>query len=176
MLSPEGIRVVPAFVGGEAVVPETGTTYFENALAKAQFALAQLGRPTLADDSGVEVDALGGAPGLHSARYVSDDPWENTEAVLVRLLSVPWAERTARMRAVVVLAVPGGGVFTAEGVIEGHIGMVPRGANGFGYDPIFVGPDGRTLAEWPPEEKNAASHRGEALRRLVAAWRAGSPA
>lgn len=173
MLAAYGIHVVPAFVGGGVVVPETGRTYLENATAKARFALEQRGQPALADDSGIEVDALSGAPGLYSARYVSDDPWENVEAVLVKLLEVPWPLRTARMRAVVVLACPGGRLYSAEGVIEGRIGMVPRGTHGFGYDPIFVGPDGRTLAEWSTDEKNAVSHRAQALRQLVAQWRAG---
>ena len=176
MLAAYGIHVVPAFAGGGVVVPETGTTYLENATAKARFVVEQLGQPALADDSGIEVDALSGAPGLRSARYVSDDPGQNVEAVLVHLLEVPWPERTARMRAVVVLASPGGRLYSAEGVIEGHIGMVPRGSNGFGYDPIFVGDDGRTLAEWSAEEKNAVSHRAAALRRLVAAWRSGEGA
>ena len=176
MLAAYGIHVVPAFVGGGVVVPETGASYLENATAKARFVVAQLGQPALADDSGIEVDALSGAPGLCSARYVSDDPGQNVEAVLAQLLEVPWPERTARMRAVVVLASPDGRFYSAEGVIEGHIGMVPRGSNGFGYDPIFVGDDGRTLAEWSAEEKNAVSHRAAALRRLVAAWRSGEGA
>lgn len=173
MLAGCGIRVVPAFVGAGEVVPETGTTYLENAAAKARFVAEQLSQPALADDSGIEVDALSGAPGLYSARYVGDDPWQNVEAVLVQLLEVPWPERTARMRAVVVLATPGGRLCSGEGVIEGRIGLVPRGTNGFGYDPIFVAADGRTLAEWSTEEKNAGSHRALAVRQLVAAWRSG---
>jgi XTP/dITP diphosphohydrolase len=176
MLAAYGIHVVPAFVGAGVVVPETGSSYLENAIAKARFVVEQRSQPALADDSGIEVDALSGAPGLYSARYVGDDPWNNVEAVLVQLLEVPWPARTARMRAVVVLATPGGRLYSAEGVIEGHIGMVPRGTNGFGYDPIFVGPDGRTLAEWSTQEKNAVSHRAQALRQLVAEWRAGEGA
>ncbi len=176
MLATYGIHMMPAFVGPGVVVPETGSSYLENATAKARFVVEQRSQPALADDSGIEVDALSGAPGLHSARYVSEDPWQNVEAVLVQLLEVPWPARTARMRAVVVLATPTGGLYSAEGVIEGHIGMVPRGTNGFGYDPIFVGPDGRTLAEWSTDEKNAVSHRAQALRQLVAEWRSGEGA
>jgi XTP/dITP diphosphohydrolase len=172
MLSPYDVRVVPMFVGGEEVVPETGSTYLDNALRKARFAVEKFSRPALADDSGIEVDALDGAPGLYSARYVSDDPAENLRAVLVKLMGVPWELRTARMRSVVVLVTPSGRVFQGEGVIEGHMAMVPRGANGFGYDPGFVASDGRTLAEWSAAEKNAASHRAKALRQLVSHWRA----
>lgn len=171
MLEPEGIRVVPAFVGGSAVVPETGATYLDNALAKAKFVMEQQHVWSLADDSGVEVDALGGAPGLYSARYVSEDPWRNVEAVLLRLMAVPWERRTARMRAAVALAAPDGRVLVGTGVLEGHIAMVPRGPNGFGYDPVFVAADGRTLAEWTAAEKNQRSHRARALQQLLLAWR-----
>lgn len=168
MLSPLGVQVVMPFIGSHEIVSETGRTYAENAKAKALEVARQLGRITIADDSGVEVDALDGRPGLYSARYVSDDPWLNVRQVLVELIAVPWHRRTARMRAAVVVAWPDGAILLAEGVLEGHIGMIPRGHQGFGYDPVFVLPDGRTLGQLTPAEKDHESHRGRALQALVA--------
>lgn len=168
MLAPLGIRVAVPFIGSGEVVSETGRTYAENARAKAVKVARQLEQVTIADDSGVEVDALDGRPGLYSARYISDDPWLNVRRVLVELMAVPWPRRTARMRAAVVVAWPDGATLLAEGVLEGHIGMIPRGRQGFGYDPIFVLPDGRTLGQLTPVEKDRESHRGRALQALVA--------
>jgi XTP/dITP diphosphohydrolase len=175
LLAPAGIRLALPYVGGAAVVPETGTTYLENARIKSLAVARATGLPALGDDSGIEVDALDGRPGLHSADYVSQDPWTNVRAVLAELMAVPWPRRTARMRAVLVLASPDGTMLAAEGVVEGRIGFVPRGRFGFGYDPIFVLPDGRTLAELLPEEKDAVGHRGRAARALLEQWAAIGP-
>jgi XTP/dITP diphosphohydrolase len=152
-------------------VLETGRSYLENAVAKA-VAYANAGRlPALADDSGLEVDALGGAPGVDSAFYggpgVADDRERNAK-LLRALAGVPRGRRGARFRSVIAVAWPGGEAITREGVLEGRIAEGPRGENGFGYDPVFELPDGRTLAEIG-EEKQALSHRGRALRAMIEA-------
>ena len=148
-------------------VPETGTTFLDNALLKARAIAAATGRATLAEDSGLEVDALGGAPGVRSARYAGDPPDHdaNNRKLLAALAGI--ADRRARFRTVAALALPDGRWWTAEGVLEGTIADAPRGTGGFGYDPLFV-PVGetRTLAELAPEEKNALSHRRRALEGL----------
>lgn len=148
---------------------ETGTTYLENARLKAIAALRILGLPVLAEDSGLEVDALGGLPGLYSARFAgpaATDEANNTK--LLRLLDgTPDDQRTARYRAVALLLLPSGIEVSSEGTLEGHITTAPKGSGGFGYDPVFT-PDGkRTTAELTPKEKGAISHRGRALRGLV---------
>jgi XTP/dITP diphosphohydrolase len=148
---------------------EEGATYLENALAKAQAVARATGGPALADDSGLEVDALGGAPGLHSARYGGpglDDAARS--ALLLRSLAGA-SDRRARFRCVLVLA-DGDLWLSSEGLLEGDIAEVPRGAGGFGYDPIFrpLELGGRTLAEASAEEKNAISHRARAMRSLLA--------
>jgi XTP/dITP diphosphohydrolase len=128
----------------------------------------------LADDSGLEVDALGGAPGVHSAYYagkfatrVERDPANNAK-LLKALEGVPDAQRTARVVCVLCIARPDGTILAeSRGTFDGVIGHAPRGANGFGYDPLLVLPDGRTSAELSSDEKNARSHRGNALRALV---------
>jgi non-canonical purine NTP pyrophosphatase (RdgB/HAM1 family) len=148
---------------------ETGTTFLENARLKAIAAARILGAPVLAEDSGLEVDALGGLPGLHSARFAGPAATDgDNNAKLLRLLvDVPDGERTARYRAVAVLILPSGAEVKGEGTLEGHITRAARGTGGFGYDPIFT-PDGkRTTAELSADEKNALSHRGRALRRLA---------
>jgi XTP/dITP diphosphohydrolase len=150
-------------------VEETGHTYLENALAKARVAAEALQMPALADDSGIEVDALRGAPGVRSARFAGEgatDP-QNLALLIERIRQVDPAERTARYRCVAVCAFPDGGEMWAEGVCEGALIAEPRGSGGFGYDPLFV-PVGeaRTMAELPPAEKNAISHRGRAFRAL----------
>lgn len=148
-------------------VPETGTTFLDNALLKVRAIAAATGRATLAEDSGLEVDALGGAPGVRSARYAGDPPDydANNRKLLAALAGV--TDRRARFRTVAALALPDGRCWTAEGVLEGTIADAPRGTGGFGYDPLFV-PRGetRTLAELAPEEKNAVSHRRQALEGL----------
>jgi XTP/dITP diphosphohydrolase len=163
----KGIRLELPYVGRAPVVEETGATYYDNARAKGLAVARATGLPALADDSGIEIDALDGRPGLRSAEYVSSDPWINVRTVLAELMAVPWPARTARMRAVLTLVWPDGSTVAAEGVVEGRVGFVPRGQFGFGYDPIFVLPDGRTLAQIPPEEKDLVGHRGRAARLLL---------
>ena len=168
LLAPLPVTLDLHYVGDREVVEETGKSYLENARLKAVHAARAAGMPALADDSGLEVDALAGRPGLHSAHYVSPDGWENLRTVLLETLGVPHAERTCRMRAVVVLALPDGSTIHAEGVVDGHLATYPRGRHGFGYDPAFLLEDGRTMAELEPAEKEARSHRGRATRALLA--------
>ena len=157
-------------VGINDVIPEEGSTYAENALAKARGYAALSGMVTLADDSGIEVDALGGAPGIHTARYAGEgaDDTERNALLLRSLEGVPEAERTARFRCVIALAWPEGHSTVAEGVVEGRIALEPRGQHGFGYDPIFFLPEyGCTMAELPEEVKNRISHRARAAAEAV---------
>lgn len=168
LLASSGIELEgrPLWLGHE----ENGTTYLENARAKAAAAVRLSGAPVLAEDSGLEVDALGGLPGPRSARFAGPGATdEENNAKLLRLLEgVSEDERTARYRAVAVLLLPSGREVTGEGTFEGRIGTEPRGEGGFGYDPLFFPEEeGRTAAELSPEEKNARSHRGVALRRLA---------
>jgi XTP/dITP diphosphohydrolase len=160
--------VTPDELGLAMDVDEDGETYVENATKKALAYAQAAGLPALADDSGVEVDALGGLPGLHSARFGGPDLDDRGRVSLLldRLRELGADGSPARFRAVVVLARPDGRHESAEGSCEGRIGPQPRGENGFGYDPIFVLPDGRTMAELPDVEKDACSHRGNALRAL----------
>jgi XTP/dITP diphosphohydrolase len=148
---------------------ETGVTYEENARLKAHNAMRLLGAPVLAEDAGLEVDALGGVPGPRSARFSGEDATDvsNNDKLLRLLDGVD--ERAARYRAVAVLVLPSGKEFIGSGTFEGEIAREPRGRGGFGYDPLFI-PRGetRTAAELGPEEKDAISHRGLALRALVA--------
>jgi XTP/dITP diphosphohydrolase len=156
-------------------VVEDGATLEENAIAKAEAVCSATGLPALADDTGLEVVALGGAPGVVSARYAgpSASYEDNNRKLLSELKGIPRDERRAVFRCVVALSVPGRGVSTVEGRTEGVILESPRGGHGFGYDPLFL-PDGcdRTYAEMPQAEKNAWSHRGRAAakaRDLLAA-------
>jgi XTP/dITP diphosphohydrolase len=150
-------------------VAETGTTYLENAVLKAQKVTGATGQAALADDSGLEVDALGGAPGPRSARYAGNDAddQQNLRALIRAVAGVPRPGRTARYRAVAVVAWPDGRHVWAEGECEGLLRTKASGSGGFGYDPIFE-PIGweRTMAELPPQEKNRISHRGRALGAL----------
>ncbi len=150
-------------------VEETGATFFDNATAKAKALAEHLNMPALADDSGLEVEALGGRPGIHSARYAGPRAADadNVAKLLGELSDVPAAGRGARFVAVVVLARPDGSQVSATGTCPGAITDGPRGHGGFGYDPVFL-PDGyeKTMAELTPEEKNSLSHRGRALRAL----------
>jgi XTP/dITP diphosphohydrolase len=156
--------------------PETGSTYRENAIAKARAVYAALGAPALGDDSGLEVDALGRAPGIRSARYAGPDANDraNNERLLRELRDVPPELRTARFWCALALVRDPGDVVLSEGVCEGRILDAPRGEGGFGYDPLFV-PDGETLsfAELPWERKNAISHRARAVAALREAMQAG---
>jgi XTP/dITP diphosphohydrolase len=150
-------------------VEEPHDTYLENALEKARTVAAALGVPAVADDSGIEVDAFGGAPGPRSARYAGEDAAddENLTMLLATVTRVPADERTARYRCVAAVAWPDGHEVWADGVCEGTIDLHPRGSGGFGYDPAFV-PEGqeRTMAELTDEEKDRISHRGRAFRAL----------
>lgn len=148
---------------------ETGATFAENAVLKAVHAAQVLGLPALADDSGLVVDALSGAPGVHSARYAPGSDADRSAKLLVALHGVPDHARAARFVCALAWVVPGAPPVVVEGKVEGRIGHTPRGAGGFGYDPVFlVGPDHqRTMAELPVEEKNRVSHRGNALLALL---------
>jgi XTP/dITP diphosphohydrolase len=159
--------VTPANIRLELDVPEDGSTYAENAAKKALAFARASGLASLADDSGLEVDALGGAPGLYSARYLSKPGASDADrrAYLLQNLGGkprPWA---ARFRATVAIAGPGGSVQIAEGICPGEIVPEERGTGGFGYDPIFLLPElGLTMAELPEETKNRLSHRARAVR------------
>jgi XTP/dITP diphosphohydrolase len=149
--------------------PETGTTFADNALAKARAAAAATGRPTVADDSGIEASALGGAPGVWSARYAGEGA--SDEENLAKLLREVPDDGDRRLAYVCALAYvePGGRVELVHGRCEGMLAREPRGGGGFGYDPAFVPddyPDERTMAELSPDEKDAISHRGRAAREL----------
>jgi XTP/dITP diphosphohydrolase len=149
--------------------PEIGSTYRENAIAKARAVHEALALPAVGDDSGLEVDALQGAPGLHSARFAGPgaDDQSNNERLLRELAGVASERRTARFRCVLALVRGPGDVVVAEGVCEGRILEAPRGHAGFGYDPLFL-PDGESLtfAELPPDRKNRISHRARAAAAL----------
>jgi XTP/dITP diphosphohydrolase len=162
LFAPAGIEVV----GHATHVDEVGSTYAENAALKAVAAASATGEVALGDDSGLEVAALGGAPGLHSARYAAT-PGDRIAKLLAALAGQPRPWR-ARFVAVLALAEPDGEVRTVDGECLGEV-VDPRGSGGFGYDPVFLVPElGRTIAELPDAEKDAVSHRGEAVRRLLA--------
>ena len=144
---------------------ETGVTFAENAFIKADEACRFTGLPAIADDSGLMVDALGGEPGVYSARYAPVGQRKAT--VLQKLAGLPLEQRGAGFVSAVCCVFPNGDIVTAEGVCRGHIGEETRGDGGFGYDPIFVTESGRTFSELTPEEKDAISHRGRALRAFV---------
>ena len=150
---------------------ETGATYEENALIKVRSAVSATGEECVADDAGLEIDALDGAPGVFSKRFLGADlPWPEKNARVLELLrDVAEAGRGARFRCWVAVLAPGGEARTFEGVLEGRIARFPSGAGGFGYDPIFLVPElGVTLADLTSEEKHAVSHRGKVLAKLVA--------
>lgn len=172
LLAEEPFEVVtPADLGIELDVVEDGDGYAENATLKAR-AFAEAGRClALADDSGIEVDALGGRPGPLSARFGGPglDDAGRTALMLREMRDIPDGERGARYRAVVAVAWPGDRIERFEGTWEGSIGREPRGENGFGYDPIFRTGDGRSGAELSAAEKDAVSHRGQAVR-AAARW------
>ena len=155
---------------GLKMPPETGLTFSENAVAKARIVAEGAGLPAIADDSGLEVDALGGRPGVFSARYAGADATDekNYLKLLAEMKGIPMDGRSARFRCVIALAFPHGkGTFTFDGVLDGFITTEPKGENGFGYDPVFFLPEmGRTAAELTLEEKNAISHRAMALKKL----------
>jgi XTP/dITP diphosphohydrolase len=150
-------------------VEETGETYLDNAALKARAVADALGMPAMADDSGIEVDALGGKPGPRSARYAGEDATddENLAALIQAIRGIPASGLTARYRCVAALATPDGGLAHMDGTCEGALRTKPSGSRGFGYDPIFV-PVGwdRTMAELTDAEKDRISHRGRAFRAL----------
>lgn len=163
-----------------ALPPETGATFAANAVAKAGHVAEATGLSAVADDSGLEVDALGGEPGIRSARFAGEGATDEDRCrkVLCLMADVPDDRRRARFRCVAAFAAPEGDEVLAEGVCEGRIGREAAGTGGFGYDPIFI-PEGHecTMAQMTAEEKHAISHRGRALRRLAKLLRRrGSPA
>jgi XTP/dITP diphosphohydrolase len=174
VLGPDYEIVSPASLGITEDIPETGSTLQENSLQKAQYLFERTGLPCFADDTGLEVDALGGAPGIYSARYAG--PGHDHDANMAKLLAelsrlsvLDPASRRARFKTVVTLILADGQPHFFEGCCEGSIATEKRGSGGFGYDPVFL-PDaypGRTLAEVSEEEKNAVSHRGRAIRAMA---------
>ncbi|MBF0482902.1 MAG: XTP/dITP diphosphatase [Desulfovibrionaceae bacterium] len=174
MLAGSGIEVLglDAFPRvGE--IAETGASFAENALIKAKAVAAASGLVAVADDSGLEVDALSGAPGVYSARYAGEKAGdrENNAKLLAALAGAPRENRAARFVCAMAACAPNGETIAARGVWEGQIAMAPSGAGGFGYDPLFYDPAlNKTAAELTGEEKNARSHRGRALRELLTLW------
>lgn len=150
---------------GNMDVEETGDTFIANALLKAHAYSKASGLPTLADDSGISVDALDGAPGVYSARYGPNAEARNAKLLKV-LTDVPHQQRKALFVSVLAFVTRDGITVTTEGTVEGWVAAEPRGSNGFGYDPVFQLEDGRTMAELPTAEKNTISHRGRALAKI----------
>ena len=173
LLAPLGLELVAQSALGIETPPETGHTFAENALLKARYAAAAATLPALADDSGIEVDALGGRPGIYSARYAGEgaSDEDNLRKMLGEMHGVPAAQRTARYQCVIayVASPTDPQPLLATGTWEGTLISEPRGLGGFGYDPIFLplGYD-QTVAELDAQVKNSLSHRGQALRALVA--------
>jgi len=166
------LDVAPQSEFDVADIEETGLTFVENAILKARNAAAHAGLPAIADDSGIEVDALNGAPGIYSARYagVGASDRANLDKLLADLIDVPEARRTARFQCLMVYMRHGADPtpIICQGTWEGRILFAPRGASGFGYDPVFYVPSHDcSAAELPPEVKNQLSHRGQALRKLL---------
>ena len=167
-----GIQVVlPSDLGLDLEVEETGKTFLENAALKARAVCQAAGLPAIADDSGLVVDGLDGAPGIYSARYGGDSyptDQDRNRLLLTNLTGIPEARRTARFVCAMVCAFPDGRTLTAQGACEGRILEAPRGEGGFGYDPLFLEPDsGLSFAELPAETKNQISHRARALAALA---------
>lgn len=162
--------VLESELGVDIDVEETGTTFEENSLLKAKAVMEATGLPALADDSGIAVDALNGAPGVYSARYGFDDSlddWGRLQLLLKNTENVPDGQRQAQFVCVITLMTPDGQVIQARGEVHGELLRTPAGTGGFGYDPIFYYPPlGKTLAEVAPEEKNQVSHRARALKVL----------
>ncbi|MFB5662913.1 XTP/dITP diphosphatase [Alteribacillus sp. HJP-4] len=156
-----------------ADIEETGVTFEENAALKAEAVMKTFGFPAAADDSGLEVDALQGGPGVYSARYAGPekDDKANINKLLHELDGAPSEERTARFVCAIAVAVPDKETLVVRGTCEGRIAEAEKGTGGFGYDPVFFVPEkNKTMAELTPEEKNAISHRYEALKKLNYYW------
>ena len=173
LLAPLGLELVSQTELAVVQPPEVGRTFVENALTKAREAARQSGLPAIADDSGLAVDALGGEPGIHSARFagVAASDADNVTELLERMRGVPAAERGASFHCVLVALTHADdpAPVIAQGIWRGHISTVPRGAAGFGYDPVFVAQGAsQTAAELSAADKNRVSHRGQALKKLVA--------
>lgn len=170
ILSPLGIEVLTAEMAGITLtdVPETGETFEENAVLKAESGCRESGMPCIADDSGLAVDFLGGAPGVYSARYsgVHGNDEANIQKLLKNLEDVPEEKRTARFVCTVCVCFPDGRKFTVCGKCEGKIGFEKHGNGGFGYDPVFMVGE-KSFAELSAQEKDKISHRGNALRKLA---------
>lgn len=169
-----GVEVLlEAEAGVDLEVEETGTTFAENALLKADAVMKASGLPAIADDSGLVVDALDGAPGVYSARFGGKDTdAARTALLLEKLVGVPAEKRSAHFASAIACCLPDGRVITADGRCEGMIADAPRGQGGFGYDPVFYVPSlGKTFAELSSEEKNRISHRGNALRAFAEKFR-----
>lgn len=176
----DGFEVILQGELGVESVEETGTTFEANSLLKARHAATVTGLPALADDSGIEVDALDGAPGVYSARYAGPDADDaaNNEKLLAALQGVPDEQRTARFRCVLtfVRSADDPAPLVANGVWEGRIAHAPAGSGGFGYDPLFIDPEsGVASAELTAEQKNARSHRGRALAEFRRMFVAAAP-
>lgn len=170
MLEPQGIDVKTlADFPSPVKINENGTSFEENATIKAATAMKALHLPVMADDSGLVVDALNGAPGIHSARYAGDhDDAANNKKLLHELKGVPDDQRTAHFHTTIVAVKPDGTKLVANGRVDGHILHQPVGYNGFGYDPLFYVDDlKKSMAELTPAEKNQISHRGRALRDFM---------
>ena len=168
ILAPLGYKVYSLKdMGIDIEVEETGTTFEENSLIKAKAIMELTGKAALADDSGLVVDALGGEPGIYSARYCEGTDSDRVAYLLEKMKDVPDSERTARFVSAVTICFPDGDVVKATGTCEGFITREPKGENGFGYDPVFyVEQYKKTLAEVSADKKNAISHRGNALFEL----------
>ena len=176
ILAPLGIRIcLPAELGKSFAAEETGTTFAENARIKALAACAATGLPAVADDSGLAVDALGGAPGVYSARYAGEGARDAARIakLLAALGGVPEATRAARFVCSVCGVFPDGESVAAEESCEGSVAFAPQGEDGFGYDPVFIEKStGKTFAQLTAEEKDRLSHRGKALRLFAVRLRA----
>ena len=168
-LLPDNVVVTSLYELGLAPPEETGATLQENADLKALSAARASGMLTLADDSGLEVAALGGEPGVRSARFAGEPPDDarNRKALLAALSGIPKEDREARFVCAVTIATPNGIIGTSQGVVAGTILDHERGSRGFGYDALFLLPNGRTIAELLDEEKNAMSHRSAAIRKIL---------
>ncbi len=178
ILAEKNVELIPQSELGVSSVPETGLSFVENALIKARHACKETGLPAIADDSGIEVDALNGEPGIYSARYSGVEGPEadaaNNARLLVELEQIPEEERTARFQCVIVYMrherdpMP----LICQGTWEGRILFAEEGEHGFGYDPLFYVPEHDCAsAELDPEIKNSLSHRGQALRELLQCWK-----
>ncbi|MCY9064299.1 XTP/dITP diphosphatase [Bacillus inaquosorum] len=170
ILEPKGYDVKSlAEIGFTEEIEETGHTFEENAILKAEAVAKAVNKMVIADDSGLSIDNLGGRPGVYSARYAGEqkDDQANIDKVLSELKAIEKEQRTARFRCALAVSIPGEGTKTVEGHVEGYIAEEPKGEYGFGYDPIFIVKDkDKTMAELTSDEKNKISHRADALKKL----------